>query len=351
MFYVENADFSLPPRDALFKLGRAILFEMDPEKAHDLALSLLSRAPVRTFLTRRYSTTPAPIDCLGQTFSNRLGLAAGLDKNGDYIDALGAMGFGHLEIGTVTPKPQPGNARPRLFRLQQHRALINRMGFNNAGVDHLVRQVKQRKYPGKLGINIGKNASTPLDEARYDYLYCLERVYPHADYITINISSPNTQGLRDLQHGERLASLLNALKNSQSKLATQHDRYVPIAVKIAPDMTNEELDDFCQAIVLHEIDAVIAGNTTSQREAVSTHLYAREAGGLSGAPLKELANDRLKALSTRLGSKAALIGVGGVSCGMDARIKIDNGATLVQLYTGLIYHGPALVRDCINSTS
>lgn len=347
---MENADFSLPPQDALFALGRAILFEMDPEKAHDLALSLLSRAPAKELISRRYSTNVSSIKCLGQTFSNRLGLAAGLDKNGDYIDALGAMGFGHLEIGTVTPKPQPGNAKPRMFRLQQHAALINRMGFNNAGVDHLVKQVQQCAYKGKLGINIGKNASTPLDEARYDYLLCLERVYPHADYITINISSPNTQGLRDLQHGERLASLLNAVKNAQSKLTTQHDRYVPIAVKIAPDMTDDELDDFCQAIISHEIDAVIAGNTTNQRDAVSTHIYAREPGGLSGAPLKDLADDRLKAVAVRLGNKAAIIGVGGVNCGADAQTKIDNGATLVQLYSGLIYHGPALVRDCINST-
>ena len=350
MFNVENADFSLPPQDTLFALGRAILFEMDPEKAHDLALSLLSRIPATKLISRRYSTSAAPIDCLGQTFSNRLGLAAGLDKNGDYIDALGAMGFGHIELGTVTPKPQAGNAKPRVFRLQQHGALINRLGFNNAGVDHLVQRVQKRTYTGKLGINIGKNLSTPLDEARYDYLLCLERVYPHADYITINISSPNTQGLRDLQHGERLASLLSALKNAQSKLATLHDRYVPMAVKIAPDMADNELDDFCQAIISHEIDAVIAGNTTNQRDVVSTHIYAREAGGLSGAPIKNLADEKLKAVADRIGNKAALIGVGGVSCGADARTKIDNGATLVQLYSGLIYHGPALVRDCIDST-
>ena len=348
---MENANFSQPPNDALFALGRAILFELDPEKAHDLALNLLNRAPVRRLISKRYHTEIQPVECMGLTFDNRLGLAAGLDKNGDYIDALGAMGFGHLEIGTVTPKPQTGNSRPRLFRLQQHGALINRLGFNNLGVDHLVAKVRQRRYKGKLGINIGKNASTPLDEARYDYLHCLDRVYPHADYVTINISSPNTQGLRDLQHGERLASLLNALKNAQSKLSTQHDRYVPIAVKIAPDMTDAELDDFCAAVLAHEIDAVIAGNTTRQRDTVSTHLYAREAGGLSGAPLKSLANDRLKAVAVRLGSKAALIGAGGVSCGADAQTKIDNGASLVQLYTGLIFHGPALVRDCINCTS
>lgn len=340
----------MPPKDVLFSLGRAILFEMDPEKAHDLALSLLSRKPVKQLINRRYNSDPASIECLGQTFDNRIGLAAGLDKNGDYIDALGSMGFGHIEIGTVTPKPQPGNARPRIFRLQQHGALINRLGFNNAGVEHLVKQVQKRTYKGKLGINIGKNLSTPLDEARYDYLFCLERVYAHADYITVNISSPNTQGLRDLQHGERLASLLSALKNSQSKLSTEHNRYVPIAIKIAPDMTDEELDEFCQATLDHEIDAIIAGNTTNQRDAVSTHLYARESGGLSGAPLRSLANDRLKAVAARIGNKAALIGAGGVSCGNDAQAKIELGATLVQLYSGLIYHGPALIRDCIACT-
>lgn len=324
---------------------------MDPEQAHDLALMLMSYAPVVKFLEKKYATANSNIDCLSQTFPNRVGLAAGLDKNGNYIDALGAMGFGHLEIGTITPKAQSGNPKPRIFRLEQHGALINRLGFNNLGVDHLIERVQKRKYSGKLGINIGKNAVTPLDEAENDYLYCLEKVYAHADYITINISSPNTQGLRDLQHGERLKSLLSTLKEAQSRLATSHGKYVPIAVKIAPDMSDAELDEFCEQVLAHEIDAIIVGNTTNERKAVSTHLYATETGGLSGAPLNKLANDRLKAVAQRIGTRAALIGVGGISCANDAQEKLDSGATLVQLYTGLIYHGPALVRDCVIKTS
>lgn len=343
--------FSNPPKDWLFSLGRAILFEMDPEQAHDLALKLMSREPVTKLLAKRYTVAGSEVDCLAQTFPNRVGLAAGLDKNGDYIDALGAIGFGHLEIGTVTPRPQPGNPKPRIFRLEQHGALINRLGFNNLGVDHLVRQVQKRKYTGKLGINIGKNLTTSLDDAENDYLFCLERIYAHADYISINISSPNTQGLRDLQHGDRLKSLFTALKNAQSRLATSHGKHVPIAVKIAPDMSDSELDEFCEQAVAHEIEAIITGNTTNERAAVSTHLYATEAGGLSGAPLKVLANDRLKAVAQRIGTKAALIGVGGISCANDAQEKLDAGATLVQLYSGLIYHGPALVRDCILKTN
>ncbi len=343
--------FSQPPPDALFRLGRAILFEMDPEKAHDLALSLMQQTPVRQLMSKRYGTGISIVTCLGQNFCNRIGLAAGLDKNGDYIEALGAMGFGHLEIGTVTPNPQAGNPKPRIFRLQQYGALINRLGFNNKGVQHLVEQVQKQRYSGRLGINIGKNATTPLDQANNDYLYCLERVYPHADYITINISSPNTTGLRDLQHGRRLAELLLALKNAQSRLSTEHDKYVPIAIKIAPDMSDEELDVFCQQIVDHELDAVIAGNTTRERDTVKSHLYSREAGGLSGEPLKTLANDRLQSVAQRIADKVTLIGVGGVSCGADASAKVAMGASLVQLYSGLIYHGPALVRDCIDSTN
>ncbi len=348
---VETKSFSQPPNDLLFSLGRAILFEMDPEKAHDLTLQMLSKPAVQSRLAARYAAPAAPVEALGLTFQNHIGLAAGLDKNGDYIDALGALGFGHIEIGTVTPKPQPGNAQPRLFRMTQHRALINRFGFNNKGVDHLVRRVRLRRYPGILGINIGKNAVTSLQEAHNDYTYCLERVYRHADYVTVNISSPNTTGLRDLQHGERLDHLLESLKSTQSRLSTEYERYVPIAVKIAPDMSDEELDGFCSAVIANEIDAVITGNTTSGRGVARNHLYAREAGGMSGAPLKTLADDRLQAVAERIGSKAALIGVGGVSCGQDAAGKLALGASLVQLYTGLIYQGPALLRDCIECTN
>ena len=254
---MDDNSYSEPPRDLLFRLGRAILFEMDPEKAHDLVLGTLShprwQAGISSWLERRYAAGTSQVECLGQAFANRIGLAAGLDKNGDYIDALGALGFGHVEIGTVTPQPQPGNDKPRLFRLTQYGALINRFGFNSKGVNHLVERVRQRRYRGRLGINIGKNATTSLDDAGKDYLYCLERVYAHADYVTVNISSPNTTGLRDLQHGERLEQLLALLKTAQYRLAGEHGRQVPILVKIAPDMSNEELDEFCRAVLEHEV--------------------------------------------------------------------------------------------------
>ena len=348
---VEKSNLSNSPSDPLFALGRAILFELDPEKAHDLALKMLSLTPIRHLVANRYATSAGNTAAFGMHFENRIGLAAGLDKNADYIDALGAMGFGHIEVGTVTPKPQAGNPKPRLFRVHPHNALINRMGFNNKGVDHLVAQVQKRQYKGRLGINIGKNATTPLNNAVDDYLHCLKRVYVHADYITVNISSPNTKGLRDLQHGDALKTLLGELKEAQSKLATTHARQVPIAVKIAPDMSDEELDDFCAQIVTFEIEALICGNTTNTREPVRNHIYAREAGGLSGKPLLELANNRLEAVCERLNSKTLVIGAGGVSCGQDAAVKHKLGAELVQLYSGLIFHGPALVRDCINATS
>lgn len=346
----EKPPYAGAPADPLFFLARAILFEMDPEKAHNLALRILNRRPVQRWLKGRYQVASDNIFVLGQSFQNRIGLAAGLDKNADYLDALGAMGFGHIEVGTVTPKPQSGNKKPRIFRLVQHHALINRLGFNNKGVEHLVQQVQKRHYPGQLGINIGKNASTPLEKAHEDYLYCLKRVYACADYITVNISSPNTQGLRDMQHGERLKALLDTLKNAQSALSTKHARYVPIAIKIAPDMNDVELDEFCEQCINFEVDALISGNTTNTREPVSRHLYAQETGGLSGKPLLPLADNRLAALHERMGNKAVLFGVGGVSCGNDALSKIHLGADLVQLYSGLIFQGPALVRDCIEAT-
>jgi len=346
----ENPLFSQAPNDLLFSLGRAILFEMDPEKAHDLALGMLSKRPIQQLIGGRYKVAPVNTAVMGQHFENRVGLAAGLDKNADYIDALGAIGFGHIEVGTITPKAQAGNPKPRIFRLAQHQALINRLGFNNKGVDYLVKQVQGRQYRGRLGINIGKNAATDLEHAQDDYLYCLKRVYAFADYITINISSPNTQGLRDLQHGRHLQSLLDSIKNSQSQLATEHERYVPIAVKIAPDMTEAELDELCTQVLAFEIDALISGNTTNTREPVASHLYARETGGLSGKPLRALADEKLASVHKRIGSKAALFGVGGISRGNDALHKLQAGADLVQLYSGLIFQGPALVRDCIEAT-
>jgi len=348
---VTGRDAGAAPHDPLFALGRAVLFELDPERAHDLALALLDRPFVQRLMRRRYGLDGRAVDCLGTRFPNPVGLAAGLDKNGDHVDALGALGFGSLEIGTVTPRPQAGNPTPRLFRLPGHGALINRLGFNNKGVDHLVRQVERRRWQGPLGINVGKNATTPIERAADDYVHGLERVYAHADWVTVNISSPNTANLRELQHGDALARLLERLKTSQSALATRHGRHVPLAVKIAPDLDDAGLDAFCDAARAHEIEAVISGNTTNGREPVRGHLYARETGGLSGAPLKALADERLAAVSARLaGSGTTLIGVGGISRGADAAARLALGADLVQLYTGLIFHGPALVRDCVRSS-
>ncbi len=346
-----NNDANLAPNDTLFRLARAVLFKMEPEKAHDFALSAASNGLAKSFNRKRYAVTGTPTTSMGLALPNCVGLAAGLDKNGDYIDALGAMGFGFIEIGTITPQPQDGNPQPRLFRLTEHGALINRMGFNNLGVDHLVAKAEKRTFKGCLGINIGKNASTALDDAEGDYVTCLEKVYAAADYITVNVSSPNTQGLRDLQHGERLRSLLDTLKNTQSKLATQHGAYKPIVVKIAPDMSDEELNAFCATVIEFEIDGVIAGNTTQERDIVAGHPHAQETGGLSGEPMRPLADEKMSTVAQALSGKAALIGVGGISCGADALKKRQLGADLVQLYTGLIYHGPALVRDCIRKTA
>lgn len=344
-------NFSHESTDPLFMLGRAILFRMDPEKAHDLTLSMLDSALARRLVSRRYRTGQTNVAALGMNFDNYVGLAAGMDKNGDYIDALGSMGFGHIEIGTVTPKPQAGNPKPRLFRLAQHQSLINRMGFNNKGVDHLVKQVASRTYAGKLGINIGKNASTPLIDAQKDYLYCLERVYPLADYVTVNISSPNTRDLRDLQHGEHLKSLLGALENACTKLSANHQKRVPLVIKIAPDMADEEVEEFCVQALAHKVDGIIIGNTSNQRAGVESHADAHQSGGLSGKVLLSLANNRLTSLAARLDGKIALFGVGGISCAQDATDKINLGADLVQVYSGLIYQGPALIRDCIQATN
>lgn len=344
-------NFSHNRDDPLFALGRAILFRLDPERAHDLALAFLDRSPVRRLISHRYRTDNACVTCLGTEFSNRLGLAAGLDKNGDYIDALGALGFGHIEIGTITPKPQSGNDKPRLFRLTEHESLINRMGFNNKGVDHMIERIPKRRYSGILGINIGKNASTPLEKSQEDYLYCLERVYPLADYITVNISSPNTPGLRDLQHGTHLKNLLGAIQNCRIRLSSQHQQNVPVVVKLAPDLSSQEIASICEEALAHDIDGIILGNTTQQREGIHSHRHARETGGLSGKALRSFSNDRLKVVKQHIGKQRALIGAGGVSCGQDAIDKIDLGADLVQLYSGLIFQGPGLVQDCIRATS
>jgi len=292
-----------------------------------------------------------PVEVMGINFPNVVGLAAGLDKNGDHIDALGALGFGSIEIGTVTPRPQPGNPKPRLFRLKEDKAIINRMGFNNKGVDHLVDNVKRARYAGPIGINIGKNFDTPVEDATQDYLIGLRAVYAYADYIAVNVSSPNTPGLRTLQFGDSLNHLLDDIKEEQKKLSEQHGRYVPIAIKIAPDMTEEEIKLVAISLKQRELDAVIAGNTTLDRDLVKTSPFSGEAGGLSGAPLTSKSTQVIKLLSAELSGALPIIGVGGIMSGQLAKEKIDAGASLVQLYTGFIYEGPTLIKDSVEAIS
>ena len=290
---------------------------------------------------------------MGIRFPNPVGLAAGLDKDGACIDGLAALGFGFIEIGTVTPRAQPGNPKPRMFRLPQANALINRMGFNNGGVDAFVRNVQASRFyqdkQGVLGLNIGKNADTPIERATDDYLSCLEKVYPFADYVTVNISSPNTKNLRQLQQASELGALLSALKQAQHSLADRHGRYVPIALKIAPDLDAEQITTIADSLMQHQIDAVIATNTTTTRDAVQGLAHADEAGGLSGAPVLPLSNRVISALRAELGDTIPIIGVGGILSGADAREKMLAGASLVQVYTGLIYRGPALVSECVQA--
>jgi dihydroorotate dehydrogenase len=290
---------------------------------------------------------------MGIRFPNPVGLAAGLDKDGACIDGLATLGFGFIEIGTVTPRAQPGNPKPRMFRLPQANALINRMGFNNGGVDAFVRNVQASRFyqdkQGVLGLNIGKNADTPIERATDDYLTCLEKVYPFADYVTVNISSPNTKNLRQLQQASELGALLSALKQAQHSLADRHGRYVPIALKIAPDLDAEQITTIADSLMQHQIDAVIATNTTTTRDAVQGLAHADEAGGLSGAPVLPLSNRVISALRAELSDTIPIIGVGGILSGADAREKMLAGASLVQVYTGLIYRGPALVSECVQA--
>ena len=286
---------------------------------------------------------------MGLNFPNPIGLAAGLDKNADYYKAFFSLGFGFVEVGTVTPLPQSGNPKPRLFRLTEHNAIINRMGFNNKGLGHLVNQVKKRDPQKILGINIGKNKITTEENALSDYLQCLNAVYDFADYVTINISSPNTPGLRNLQFGESFHRLLEGIKNQQLKLAQERGRYVPIAVKIAPDMTEDEISSIANTLVAHELDAVIATNTTVSRQGVETSVWMNEAGGLSGAPVRDKSTATIKTLATALSGKMPIIGVGGILSGSDAKAKIEAGASLVQIYTGFIYRGPRLIKESVEA--
>ncbi|MDO5506090.1 MAG: quinone-dependent dihydroorotate dehydrogenase [Pseudoxanthomonas suwonensis] len=330
---------------------RPLLFLRDAESAHAAALAWLERAH-RLGLTGLAGRRPAPLPTkmLGLTLDNPVGLAAGLDKNGEHVDALLALGFGFVEIGTVTPRPQPGNPRPRLFRLPEHKAVINRMGFNNDGVDALVHNVERAKRArGVLGINIGKNKDTPNERALDDYLLCLERVYPLADYVTVNISSPNTAGLRELQEEQALRRLVGGLRERQEQLGARHGRRVPMLVKIAPDLSDDDIAATARVLGELQVDGVIATNTTTSRDEVQGHPLAGEAGGLSGAPLLSKSTAVLRMLRTRLPEAIPLIGVGGIDSGADAVQKTAAGATAVQLYSGLVYRGPALVGECVEA--
>jgi dihydroorotate dehydrogenase len=332
-----------------YPLARPFLFGLDPEHAHDLTLGALARlqnTPMQCLWQQPRVNNPVTVADL--KFPNRIGLAAGLDKNGRCIDGLGAMGFGFIEVGTVTPKAQSGNPKPRMFRLPEANALINRLGFNNDGLAAFLANVQKAKFRssgGILGLNIGKNAATPIERAVDDYLLCLDGVYPHADYVTVNISSPNTKNLRDLQSDAALDALLAAVQERKAKLATQHGRSVPIFVKIAPDLDASQVDAVAAILKRHGIDGVIATNTTIAREAVKHLQHGAEAGGLSGAPVFEASNRVIAQLRSALGSAYPIIGVGGVLSAADARAKIKAGADLVQIYTGFIYRGPELVSE------
>ena len=333
----------------MYELIRKFLFKLDAETSHELTLDMLGAAQRLGLIKLFAPKIPnQPVEVLGLQFPNPVGLAAGLDKNGDYIDALGNLGFGFIEIGTITPRPQPGNPQPRLFRLPEHQAIINRMGFNNKGVDHLVEQVKKAKYKGVLGINIGKNFDTPVENAVDDYLICLEKLYQYATYITVNISSPNTPGLRTLQYGDALKELLQPLKEKQKELAP-HFGYKPIFVKIAPDMNTDEVGLVASALVECGMDGVIATNTTLDRDGVEGCENSNEQGGLSGAPLEEKATEVLENLCKALDGNLPVIGVGGITDGAGAIDKVKAGAELVQVYSGFIYRGPELIREMVEA--
>jgi len=334
----------------MYGLARPFLFALDAETAHDVGLKAIEAA-YRTGLNPLLASRPKPLPTkvFGLEFPNPVGLAAGLDKNGAHVDALAALGFGFVEVGTTTPRPQAGNPKPRMFRLPEHDAVINRLGFNNLGVDALVRNVECARFGGVLGINIGKNKDTPNETAETDYLYCLERVYPLADYITVNISSPNTAGLRELQEEQALRRLVSTLREAQERLGAQHGKRVPMLVKVAPDLSDDDIDAAARVLGDLAVDGVIATNTTVSRIAVQDVALAHETGGLSGAPLMDKSTAVLRMLRTRLPEAIPLVGVGGILSGADAAKKMAAGASLVQCYTGLVYRGPALVGECVDA--
>jgi dihydroorotate dehydrogenase len=332
----------------LYPLLRPLLFALDAETAHAVTLKLLNAAYISGLSKLLYPVVEdKSVNVMGLGFKNPVGLAAGLDKNGDYIDALAALGFGFIEIGTVTPRPQPGNPKPRLFRLPEHHAIINRMGFNNLGIEHLLTQVKHSSYKGILGINIGKNFDTPIEHAVDDYLIGLRKAYTSASYITINISSPNTQNLRQLQQGDESRKLIAALKEEQLKLQQAHGKYVPLTLKIAPDLTSDDISRIAKLLLEFEINGVIATNTTIARDMIVNHPIAHEAGGLSGSPVKDKSTAVVKGLSAELQGKIPIIAVGGILNADDAQEKFAAGASLVQIYSGLIYQGPQLIKEIV----
>ena len=330
----------------LYNLARSALFCLDAEHAHELTLATFKNFPKLATAPFASKAATAPVELMGLRFPNRVGLAAGLDKNGECIEAWERLGFGFIEVGTVTPRPQPGNPKPRMFRLPQHQAIINRLGFNNKGVDYLLTRIEETDYSGILGINIGKNFDTPIENAADDYLICLRKVHAAASYITVNISSPNTKNLRDLQDEERLNDLLRQIQAEREKLAQAQGARKPLLVKIAPDITEGQIEHIARAARQFGLDGLIATNTTVTRPQLDGEILAQQQGGLSGAPLRELADATLKRLRAEVGPGFALVGVGGITCLADAQAKRRAGADLVQIYTGFIYQGPALVRAC-----
>jgi dihydroorotate dehydrogenase len=332
------------------QLIRSLLFKFDAEFSHDLTLKALSLSNKMGLLSFLKAPHPSKLrTVMGIPFQNPVGLAAGLDKNASHIDALGKLGFGFIEVGTITPRPQPGNPRPRLFRLPEVQGIINRFGFNNIGVDAAVENIRLSKYKGVLGINIGKNFDTPIERAAEDYILCMKKVYQYANYIAVNISSPNTKNLRDLQETKALNILLGQLKQEQTRLNDYYGRYVPIALKISPDLTPKHLDAISKSIIKNRIDGVIATNTTINRDSVSDLDNGKEAGGMSGKPLCDMSNSIIRELYSRLQGEVPIIGVGGISSGEDAAEKINAGAELVQMYSGLIYQGRKLILDACHS--
>ncbi|HEY6986346.1 MAG TPA: quinone-dependent dihydroorotate dehydrogenase [Rhodanobacteraceae bacterium] len=334
----------------MYALARPFLFCLDAERAHDLGLASIEAA-YRTGFNPLFAMRPKPlpVDAFGLRFENPVGLAAGLDKNGAHVDALASLGFGFVEVGTTTPRAQPGNPKPRMFRLPDAEGVINRLGFNNDGVDALVRNVERAKFGGVLGINVGRNKDTPNERAVDDYLFCLERVYPRASYVTINISSPNTQGLRDLQEEETLKRFIGTLRDAQERLAAKHRARKPMLLKIAPDLSDAELDGIAEVVLSSGTDGLICTNTTVDRASVAGRRHAQESGGLSGKPLFDKSTAVLRGMARRTGGRIPLIGVGGIVAGADAAAKVDAGASLVQFYTGMVFRGPALIGESIEA--